>query len=145
MVHHHREKSRRRPNSAHERGDRPMRVAKIVRGELVNLFLTGAIKNPEFPSESITVTQVNISSDLRQASAYIMPLGGKSCEDILVALRKYTRQIRHALIQRLRMPINVKFFLDTSFDALDHVNTLLQKAEVQQDLQNNPSDETSDS
>lgn len=144
-MHHHREKSRRRPNSAHERGDRPMRVAKIVRSELVNLFLTGAIKNAEIPSESITITQVNISPDLRQASAYIMPLGGKSCENILSVLKKHTRQIRHALIQRLRMPINVKFFLDTSFDAMDQVNTLLQKAEVQQDLHNSPCDEASDS
>jgi ribosome-binding factor A len=118
-----------------------VRVAKVVRGELVNLFLTGAIKNPEFPSDSITITQLKVSSDLRQATVYVMPLGGKSSESILAALKKYTPQIRHALIQRLRMPISVRFFLDDSFDAMDHINALFQAEEVQQDL-HKTSDET---
>jgi ribosome-binding factor A len=112
-------------------------VAKIVRNELVQIFLTGAIKAPDFPSESITITHVNVSPDLRLASVYIMPLGGKSCDMIVSALKKLSPQIRHALIQRLRMPINVRFYLDTSFDAIERVNTLLQTSEVQKDLDPN--------
>jgi len=115
---------------------RQLRVGEEIRHVLAQTLGRGELRDPELAGRAITVTEVRISPDLKNATVYIVPLGGEHSTEVLVALRRGSGYMRgiiaHAL--RLRYAPHLGFELDLTFDAAQRIDELLHRPEVQQDL-----------
>ena len=117
---------------------RQLRVGEELRHVLASVLARGELRDPALQDVSITVTQVRVSPDLRNATAYVMPLGGRDEAPVVEALNKLSRAFRGALAKRLRemrsMP-DVRFRIDNRFDAASHIDALLNDPRVRRDLE----------
>lgn len=106
-----------------------------MRHALAAIFERGELRDPEL-AVPITVTEVRMSPDLRQAVVFVMPLGGAGGSEVLAALIRargfLRRQIAAAV--RLRSVPNLTFRMDVSFDRAGHINELLHSPDVVRDL-----------
>ena len=123
-------------SSAKPPSQRQLRVAEEIRHVLAGVFLRGEIRDPALAGESITVTEVRISPDLKHATAFVTRLGRSDVADLLPDLRRaapFLRgQVAHAL--KLRYAPDLVFQPDTSIDYAAHVDELLHSPEVARDL-----------
>lgn len=115
---------------------RPLRVGEEIRRTLSEIFMRGECHTPGLASASITVSEVRVSPDLKNATAFVMPLGGRDKEVLLKILIEAAPEIRHLVSQRveLRHAPKIYFALDESFDAAQRIETILKKPEVARDL-----------
>jgi len=116
---------------------RQLRVAEEIRHVLAGLFARGEVRDPELVGVPITVTEVKVGADLRQATAYVARLGRSDIGEKLPALRRATpflrAQVAHAL--RLRYAPELEFAADTSLDNAAHIDALLRAPDVKRDLE----------
>jgi len=122
----------------HARGgaQRPLRVGEAVRHALAEVFARGDLHDSELAGHSITVTQVSMSPDLKNARAFVMPLGGVDREAILAALNRVAPRLQGEIARRvgLRFTPRLGFKLDETFDKADRVSELLRDPVVAADL-----------
>ena len=124
---------RQRPGrGTREPSQRQLRAAELVRHVLAEIFTLEEIHHKELTGVAITVTEVAISSDLRQANCYIVPLGGKNAEKILPALRKISPWIGGQVAQRvsLKFAPRLTFHIDDSFDNAENLRKLLLRHDI---------------
>lgn len=116
---------------------RPLRVGEEIRHALAHIFMRGEVHAVELLGASITVSEVRVSPDLKNATAFVMPLAGEHKEEMLGALKAAAPEIRHLVSKRvkLRHAPRIHFQLDASFDEAQRINTLLNKPEVARDLE----------
>ncbi len=122
---------------------RQLRVGEEIRHALAHILERGEVHDPELAGIAITVTEVRISPDLKNASAFVVPLGGLgNAEEIVDALNRIKSFLRHRVSQavHLRSAPNLSFVADTSFDEAGHINDLLHLPEVARDLKENDDD-----
>ncbi|MBT7942529.1 MAG: 30S ribosome-binding factor RbfA [Alphaproteobacteria bacterium] len=122
---------------------RQLRVGEEVRHALAHILERGEVHDPELAGKAITVTEVRISPDLKNASAFVVPLGGlDDTQEIVNALNRIKSFLRHRVSQavHLRSAPNLSFVADTSFDEAGHINDLLHLPEVARDLEGNDDD-----
>ncbi|WP_207485119.1 30S ribosome-binding factor RbfA [Arenibaculum pallidiluteum] len=128
--------------TGHQHGpsQRQLRVGEEIRHELADLLRRGDFRDPELASLNVTVTEVRISPDLRNATAFVTPLGGSGAEAAVKALKRAAPFLRGQIARsmRLRMAPNLFFEADTSFDYASHINDLLHDPAVQRDLRDGP-------
>ena len=93
------------------------------------IFLKDEAKLPALETRNITVTEVRMSPDLKNARAYDIPLGGKDSEKIVHILTKFSYLIRKALSKKIEMKFlpRVSFVSDKSFDYAEKIEKLIQK------------------
>jgi ribosome-binding factor A len=118
-------------------GQRQLRVAEQIRHLLVEVLQRGSFRDPALlEAHRITVTAVEIGPDLKHATAYVMPLGGKDADIMLEALNRSTGYFRAELAPKmdLRYIPRVTFRLDHSFDEAERIENLLKQDRVQRDL-----------
>jgi ribosome-binding factor A len=118
---------------------RQLRVGELVRHALSDVFNRGDVPDGILDG-GITVLEVSMSPDLRQARIYVMPLAGARRSEVMEALRRNVKPIRGALSKRLAlkyMPM-LKFELDTSLDYAGKMDTLMNDPKVRRDLENDP-------
>jgi ribosome-binding factor A len=118
---------------------RQLRVGELVRHALSDVFNRGDVPDGILDG-GITVLEVSMSPDLRQARIYVMPLAGARRPEVMEALRRNVKPIRGALSKRLAlkyMPM-LKFELDTSLDYAGKMDTLMNDPKVRRDLENDP-------
>jgi ribosome-binding factor A len=131
--------SRRRSSDKENRtpGQRQLRVGEEIRHLLADLLERGNMRDPDLREASITVTSVDVSPDLRNATAFVMPLGGEDGERIIKALARNAKPLRAELSKRIRqlkyMP-DLRFRLDTRFDDDDRMRDALADPVVAADL-----------
>ena len=115
---------------------RQLRVGEELRSALAQIFAHGETHVPELDSSSITVSEVRISPDLKNATAYVMPLAGNKKEAVMEALKERAGFIRSLLSKRvvLRYTPRIVFKLDTSYEVAGRINELLNSERVKQDL-----------
>lgn len=117
---------------------RQLRVGEQVRHALADILQRGEIYDPVIEGHIITVPEVRMAPDLKLATAYVMPLGGRDEAEVIKALNRLSRAFRGALSKRLRemrsMP-EVRFRVDERFEAASHIDALLARPEVARDLQ----------
>ena len=108
---------------------RQLRVGELVKQSLGQIFLRGEAKIPDMETQNITVTEVRMSPDLKNARAYVIPLGGKDSEEIVNNLTKFSYLIRKALSKKVEMKFlpKVYFVNDKSFDYAEKIERLIQK------------------
>jgi len=116
---------------------RNLRVGEELRRRLAEIFLRGECHTPGLSGASITVSEVRVSPDLKNATAYVMPLGGRDKDILLKILIEAAPEIRHLISQKveLRHAPKIYFALDESFDEAQRIETLLKKPEVARDLE----------
>ena len=117
-------------------GQRRRRVGEELRHALSQILRDGRCRDPALRDASISVTEVRLSPDLRNASVYVMPLGGVNAAEIVIGLKRSTPFLR-ALIAgelSLRYAPALVFALDGSFDQADRISALLARPEVERDL-----------
>lgn len=125
----------RRSGLARAPSQRQLRVGEHIRRRLAEIIDRTPLNEPALEGVSITVSEVKVSPDLRNATVFVMPLGGKNTEAVLAALRRRARPIRgelgHGL--HLRAVPELKFQLDTTFETAEHMNRLLADIAPQND------------
>jgi len=128
--------SRKKNHKDREVSQRQLRVGEELRHALAELLERGEMRDPELRDASITVTMVDVSPDLRNALAFIVPLGGQNADIILAAMRRAAPFFRARLARMidLRFTPELRFELDRSFDHASHINQLLHTPEVARDL-----------
>ena len=108
---------------------RQLRVGELIKQSLGQIFLRDEAKLPSLETKNITVTEVRMSPDLKNARAYVIPLGGKDSEKIVNVLTKFSHLIRKALSKKIDMKFlpRVSFISDESFDYAEKIEKLIQK------------------
>ena len=108
---------------------RQLRVGELIKQNLGQIFLRDEAKVPTLETKNITVTEVRMSADLKNARAYVIPLGGKDTENTVDALTKFSYLIRKALSKKIDMKFlpKVSFIGDKSFDYAEKIEKLIQK------------------
>ena len=115
------------------RGDRNLRVGEEIRHAISAMLMRGEVHQFKSHGIPVTVTEVRVSSDLRHANIFIMPLGGQKQDEILKNLREseVTKEFRMLLADAVKLQFvpNIRFELDTSFDEGDKITRLLRADE----------------
>lgn len=116
---------------------RQLRVGEEIRHVLAGIFMRGECYDPDVANASITVSEVRISPDLKNATAYVMPLGGLNQQGVLDALGRNAPILRKLVSDqmKLRYAPKIHFRLDDSFDEAYRIEKLLKAPEVARDLE----------
>ncbi|WP_052046206.1 30S ribosome-binding factor RbfA [Candidatus Paracaedibacter symbiosus] len=109
--------------------NRQKRVAEEIRQVLAGIISRGDFFSPELRDRSITVTQVTVSPDLRNALIFVMPLGGEHIQETLTHLKKYRGELRYLLSKELQLRYvpNLKFVLDDAIEQAAKIGELFAK------------------
>jgi ribosome-binding factor A len=115
---------------------RQRRVAEELRHLLAEILRDGGSRDPVLRDANITVTEVRVSPDLRNATVYVMPLAGANADDILAGLRRGAAFLRGLVARELavRHVPNLVFEPDRTFDQADRISALLASPAVERDL-----------
>jgi ribosome-binding factor A len=127
--HHHREQSA-------GGSQRQLRVGELIRHELAEMLARGDVHDPVIEAHMITVPEVRMSPDLRLATVYVMPLGGRDEDEVLGALERNKRYMRGEIARRVNLKFapEIRFRIDERFDEAERIEKLLRTPEVQRDL-----------
>tara|TARA_B100000700_G_scaffold326051_1_gene436489 strand:- start:1799 stop:2176 length:378 start_codon:yes stop_codon:yes gene_type:complete len=110
-------------------GHRQLRVGELVKQNLGQIFLRNEAKIPSLNTKLVTITEVKMSSDLKSARAYVIPLGGKETEKTVNTLKEFSHLIRKALSKKLDIKFLPKLYFvgDKSFDYAERIESLIRK------------------
>jgi ribosome-binding factor A len=115
---------------------RQLRVGELIRHELADMLTRGDIHDPVIQAHLITVPEVRMSPDLRLATIYIMPLGGRDEKAVIEALDRNKRYVRGEIARRVNLKFapEIRFRVDERFDEAERIEKLLRTPVVQRDL-----------
>lgn len=116
---------------------RQLRVGELTRRTLSEVLARGDIHDPELNRMSITVGEVRVTPDLRIATAFVLPLGGKGQEDLLKLLARNKGELRRILGKKmgLKYAPDLRFQLDQTFDRMDDTRRMLSQDAVRRDIE----------
>lgn len=123
---------------------RQLRVGEEIRHCLAEIFGRGELHDPAVAGISLTVTEVRISPDLRNATAFVLPFGGGDIDIVLEALGRAAPYLRGRIGKQLRLRFlpNLSFRRDPSFDEATRIDAILRSPDVARDLTDeDPDDE----
>ena len=108
---------------------RQLRVGELIKQSLGQIFLRDEAKVPSLETKNITVTEVRMSPDLKNARVYVIPLGGKDTEKTVSTLTEFSYLIRKVLSKKIDMKFlpKVYFIGDQSFDYAAKIEKLIQQ------------------
>ena len=115
---------------------RQLRVGELIRHELAAMLSRGDVHDPVIEAHMITVPEVRMSPDLRLATIYIVPLGGRDEKDVLEALDRNKRYLRGEIARRVNLKFapEIRFRIDERFDEAERIEKLLRTPDVRRDL-----------
>ena len=128
--HHHRDHATSGPSQ------RQLRVGELIRHALAEMLSRGDIHDPTIESHMITVPEVAMTVDLRLATIYVMPLGGRDAKPVLEALERNKKFLRGEIARRINLKFapDIRFRFDERFDEAERIEKLLRTPAVQRDL-----------
>ena len=115
---------------------RQLRVGELVRHAMSDLLTRGEVHDPVLEGHLITVPEVRMSADLRLATIYVMPLGGKDIDQVLEALERNKRYLRGEIARHVNLKFapDIRFHADERFEEAERIEKLLRTPAVQRDL-----------
>ncbi|HZZ32805.1 MAG TPA: 30S ribosome-binding factor RbfA [Phenylobacterium sp.] len=128
---------RQAPNTPTGPSQRQLRAGELMRHALVEILRAQEITDPDIAGVSITLTEVRMSPDLRNATIFVEPLGGGEQAAVVVkALNRHHKFLRGRLGHAIDMKFTpaLKFLHDDTFDAAARMNRLFDDPRVAQDL-----------
>lgn len=132
MPRHHQKKS-----SAPGGSQRQLRVGEQVRHAIAEILAQGSVHDADLEGHIITVPEVRMSPDLKLATVYVMPLGGRDTELIIAALERNKKFLRGEVARRVNLKFapDLRFRVDERFDEAERIEKLLRTPAVQKDLE----------
>ncbi|KLK93881.1 ribosome-binding factor A [Microvirga vignae] len=114
---------------------RQQRVAELVRHALAEVLSRGDLQDDVLTKNVITIPEVRMSPDLKLATAYVMPLGGKDEDAVIKALEKNKKVLRQEVARRVNLKFapDLRFRRDESFDEAARIDALLRSERVARD------------
>ncbi len=108
---------------------RQLRVGEMIKQSLGMIFAKNEAKVPNLETNSITVTEVKMSQDLKIAKAYVLPLGGENADEKIDVLKKYSFLIRKVLSKKIIMKFlpKILFTKDESFEYAEKIESLIKQ------------------
>ncbi|MGP8232937.1 MAG: 30S ribosome-binding factor RbfA [Methylovirgula sp.] len=115
---------------------RMLRVGEMIRHAVANLLSRGAINDPVLEGHVVTIPDVRMSPDLKLATVYVMPLGGKDMNEVLAALDRNKKFLRGEIASQINLKFapDIRFRADQSFDSGARIDALLDSPQVKRDL-----------
>jgi ribosome-binding factor A len=115
---------------------RQLRVGELMRHSLAEVLSRGEVHDPVLQAHVVTVPEVRMSPDLKIATCFVMPLGGKDQEAVIQALARNKRYLRGELAHRtnLKFAPDLRFRIDGSFEEGSRIDRLLESDEVRRDV-----------
>jgi ribosome-binding factor A len=122
---------------------RQLRVGELIRHALADMLSRGDVHDPVIETHMITVPEVRVSADLRLATIYVMPLGGRDEQDVLRALENNKRYMRGEIARRINLKFapDIRFRIDERFDEAERIEKLLRTPKVARDLAHEKDDD----
>ena len=122
---------------------RQLRVGEEIRHSLARILMEEDLHQPELAELTITVTEVRMSPDLKNATVFVTPLGGAALAETVAALNRAAGFIRARLSPELRLRYlpRVQFAADRSFDNAMRLQGVLSHPRVQRDLEGAEADD----
>ena len=113
-----------------------LRVAELIRHACAEVLSRGEINDPVLATHVVTVPRVKMSPDLKLATLYVMPLGGKDADAVIKALDKHRAFLRGEIARKINLKFapDVRFKVDDSFDNSAKIDALLNSDKVRRDL-----------
>jgi ribosome-binding factor A len=115
---------------------RQLRVGETIRRALADILTRGVLHEPDLDGVPITVGEVRCSPDLKIATAFVLPLGGRDAERVLKALNRAKGELRRQVTRAVSLKFSpeLRFKLDDTFDRMDETRRMLGDTRVQRDL-----------
>ena len=115
---------------------RALRVGELIRHAVSEMLTRGDVHDPVLEGHLVTVPEVRMTADLRLATIYVMPLGGKDIEPVLEALERNKRFLRGEIAHRVNLKFapEIRFRVDERFDEAERIEKLLRTPAVRRDL-----------
>ena len=116
---------------------RQLRAGELIRHALADIFLRGETGDPELERLIPSVVEVQISPDLKIATAYVRTLIAGKETALLEALNRNRKYIRGLVAPKLEMKFTpeIRFRVDTSLDYAGKIDEILHRPEVARDLE----------
>jgi ribosome-binding factor A len=129
-------KKHRDHSSAAGPSQRALRVGELIRHAVAEMLTRGDVHDPVLEGHLITVPEVRMTADLRLATIYVMPLGGKDIDAVLEALDRNKRFLRGEIARHVNLKFapEIRFHADERFDEAERIEKLLRTPAVQRDL-----------
>ncbi|TMJ60561.1 MAG: 30S ribosome-binding factor RbfA [Alphaproteobacteria bacterium] len=129
-------KRERQSNSAPGGSQRQLRVGETVRHAVADILSQGSVHDPDLEGHIITVPEVRMSPDLKIATIYVMPLGGRDTEIVIAGLERNKKFLRGEIARRVNLKFSpdIRFRVDERFDEAERIEKLLRTPAVQRDL-----------
>jgi len=107
------------------------------------MLTRGDVHDPVIEKHLITVPEVQMTPDLRLATIYLMPLGGRDTDAVLAAFERNKRFLRGEIAHHVNLKFapDIRFRIDQRFDEAERIEKLLRTPQVQRDLSNKTEDE----
>src|SRR5499433_2898874 len=131
-----RRRHQRDPGTSHTLSQRQLRVGELVRHALADMLTRGDVHDPVIQGHLITVPEVRMTADLRLATIYVMPLGGRDAQEVLAALERNKRYLRGEIARHVNLKFapDIRFRIDERFDEAERIEKLLRTPAVRRDL-----------
>src|SRR3954471_15691695 len=121
-----------RKSSAPGGSQRQLRVGELVRYAIAEILAHGSVHDPELEGHIVTVPEVRMSPDLKLATIYVMPLGGRDTDVVMAALERNKKFLRGEIAHRVNLKFapDVRFRADERFDEAERIEKLLRTPAV---------------
>ena len=129
----HRDKGQREGRAPSQR---QLKVGETIRHALAEIFARGEIVDEVLDQYSLTVSEVRMTPDLKLATVYVMPLGGRDTDVVIEALERNKKFLRGEVARRVNLKFSpdLRFRADERFDEAERIEKLLRTPAVQRDL-----------
>ena len=121
--------SNKNPKISSGKSQRQRKVAEELRHIISSALLRESFYDEYIKDNNITITEVNVSPDLKNAKVYMMPLGGINKIDVLNSLNKITGRLKKIISNNinLRQTPKLTFQIDETFEYAKNIHDILDK------------------
>jgi ribosome-binding factor A len=122
---------------------RQLRVGELVRHAMAEMLTRGDVHDPVIEGHLITVPEVRMTADLRLATIYVMPMGGRDADAVIAAFERHKKFLRAEIARRINLKFapDVRFRIDERFAEAERIDRLLHLPEVARDLEKDNGDD----
>ena len=115
---------------------RQLRVGELVRHALAEMLTRGDVHDPVIERHLITTPEVRMSPDLKLATIYVMPMGGRDAAEVVAAFDKHKKFLRTEIAHRVNLKFapDIRFRVDDRFAEAERIDKLLRSPDVARDL-----------
>jgi ribosome-binding factor A len=108
------------------------------------MLIRGDVHDPVLEGHLITIPEVRMAPDLRLATIYVMPLGGRDADEVMAALERNKRYLRGEISHRVNLKFtpDIRFQIDERFEEAERIEKLLRTPQVRRDLEPEKDDGT---